>query len=140
MADSETLTVTEQLLLLAAAAHGLGPNADLNHANTTRVIDQVLRWRGLTEGEIQRGWQESGDHPVHDEVYGTLIRMTFQLPNRAQERLGVPLFVGAGNWGGPSGSGYPACAPQFNSCRLTEEGVRIARQLLVQRPEYRNKT
>ena len=60
---------------MAAAVHGLGPDTDLSRANTARVVDQVLRWRGLNAEEIQSGWKELECDPVHEEVYNALIRM-----------------------------------------------------------------
>ena len=51
----ETLTETERLLLMAAAIHDLGPATDLGRANSARVVNQVLRWRGLSAEEITTG-------------------------------------------------------------------------------------
>jgi hypothetical protein len=137
MENIETLSDTERLLLLAAAMHGLGPHTELTHANTARVVDQVLRWRGISADEIRRGWREPENHPINQEVYDVLVRMTYQLPCRAQERLGVPLFEGGGNWGVPGDPSQPACWPHYNSCRLTEHGERIAKELLARYPELR---
>jgi hypothetical protein len=101
MDDPETFTDTEQLLLMAAAIQGLGPDTDLSRANTARVVDQALRWRGLSAEEIRRGWEEPEIHPVNEEVYDVLIRMTHPMPDRAPERPGAPLLEGEGNWGVP---------------------------------------
>jgi hypothetical protein len=141
MNKPETHTETERLLLMAAAVHELGPATDLSWANTARVVDQVLRWRGLSALEVRDGWQEQECGPIHEEVYNALIRMTHQTtqvgPGRLPERPGVPLFEGGGNWGVAGDPTCPACWPQFNSCRLTAEGERMARDLLRQYPEYR---
>jgi hypothetical protein len=142
MDENETLTETEQLLLMAAAVHGMGPRTNLSYANTARVVDQVLRWRGLSAEEINNGWRQPECDPVHEEVYSALILMTHQKhsvgPGRAPGRPGVPLFEGGGNWGVPGDPSRPACWPQYNSCRLTAEGERVARELLERHPEYRN--
>jgi hypothetical protein len=141
MDKPETLTETERLLLMAAAVHELGPATDLSWANTARVVDQVLRWRGLSAEEVRDGWQEQECGLIQEEVYNALIRMTHQTtragPGRLPERPGVPLFEGGGNWGVPGSPDCPACWPQFNSCRLTAEGERMARDFLGQCPEYR---
>ena len=130
MDEIDTLTETERLLLMAAAVQRLGPSTDLDRANTARVVDQVLRWLGLSALEISRGWDEAAIGPIHQEVYNVLIRMTYQMPNRAPERPGTLLFEGAGNWGVPGDPTRPACLPQYNSCRLTAEGERLACELL----------
>src|SRR5262245_49504878 len=105
MDEGETLTETEWLLLMAAAVHELGPDTDLRRANTARVVNQVLRWRGLSAEEVRCGWRERDCDPIHEEVYKALIRMTHEThrdgPGRAPERPGVPLFEGGGNWGVP---------------------------------------
>lgn len=136
----ETLTETERLLLMAAAVHELGPAADLSRANTNRVVDQVLQWRGLSTEEIRDGWWEQECGTVHAEVYNALVRMTHQIhrvgAGRVPERPGVPLFEGSGDWGIPGDPSRPACLPYFNSCRLTSEGERIAEELLKRRPGY----
>jgi hypothetical protein len=131
MDDRETLTAKERLLLMAAAVQGLGPSTDIDRANTARVVDQVLRWLGISAGEIIRGWGEAAIGPIHQEVYNVLIRMTYQMPDRAPERPGTPLFEGKGNWGIPGEPTRPACLPQYNSCRLTAEGEKRASELLV---------
>jgi|GEM_PF-6774912 len=79
MDDRKTLTETERLLLMAAAVHDLGPDTDLAYANTARVVDQALRWRGLSVEEIRNGWREPESHPINEEVYNVLIRMTHQV-------------------------------------------------------------
>ena len=152
MDDLETLTETERLLLMAAAVQGLGANADLSRANTARVVNQVLRWRGLSAEEISRGWLELEERsvrkkrrkggysePVHEEVYNVLVRMTRQMGRvgRAPERPGEPLFEGSGNWGVPGDPKRPASWPHYNSCRLTAHGERIGQELLGRHPEYR---
>jgi len=89
----ETLTETEGLLLMAAAVHALGPATDLSRANTARVVDQVLRWRGLSAEEVRDGWQEQECGPIHAQVYNALIRMTHEIaragPGRPPERPGA---------------------------------------------------
>ncbi len=141
MDDFNTLTQTERLLLMAAAVHGLGPHTDLNYANTARVVNQALRWRGLSAEEIRGGWRDRDCDPAHAEVYDALIRMTHQMqtvgPGRAPERPGPVLFEGSGNWGVPGDPDCPACWPQYNSCHLTAEGERIALELLERHPEFR---
>ena len=72
------LTEVEQQLLMAAGVHGLGPATDLGRANTARVVNQVLRWRGLTAEQIDAGWQDEDCDPEHDAVYAALVRMTHQ--------------------------------------------------------------
>jgi len=140
MEEHETLTENERLLLMAAAVHELGPCTDLLRANTARVVEQVLRWRGLSAEEIRKGWREWSCDPLHQEVYDTLVRMTLQWQRvgrgQAPVRPGVPLFEGAGNWGVPGDPSRPPCWPQYNSCRLTEAGGRLAKELLAQYPEY----
>ncbi|MCH8807025.1 MAG: hypothetical protein IH986_13170 [Planctomycetes bacterium] len=143
MEGIEMLTETERLLLMAAGVHGLGPNTDLSCANTARVVDQALRWLGLTAEEIRRGLNEPECHPVSEEVYNVLVRMTHQThrdgPGPAPERPGKALFEGGGNWGVPGDASSPPAWPHFNSCRLTAHGERIALELLEQHPEYREK-
>src|ERR1700682_3807807 len=111
MDDFNTLTLTERLLLMAAAVHGLGPRTELGYANTARVVNQALRWRGLSAEEIRGGWRNRDCDPVHAEVYDALIRMTHQMqsvgPGRAPERAGPALFEGGGNWGVPGDPGRP---------------------------------
>jgi hypothetical protein len=135
------LTEVEQQLLMAAGVHGLGPATDLGRANTARVVNQVLRWRGLTAAQIDAGWQDEDCDPEHDAVYAALVRMTHQKCRdgsvRPGERPGPALFEGGGNWGVPGDPERPACWPHFNSCRLTAEGERLARSLSEQYPEYR---
>jgi hypothetical protein len=143
--EIETLSETERLLLMAAAVRGRGPRSDIMHANTAKIVSQVLHWLGLSDEEIRRGWWESeaGERSVecakHLAVYEVLIRMTQPLGRRGRwrpaERPGRPLFEGAGNWGVPGK--HPACSPLFNACRLTRRGERIARVLLARHPEYR---
>lgn len=141
MNGSGDFTEIEQQLLMAAAVHGFGPNTDLGRANTVRIVNQVLQWRGLTADEIDSGWREEDCDAEHGAVYAALIRMTHQIhregPGRAPERPGTALFEGGGNWGVPGDPECPACWPHFNSCRLTAEGERLARNLLDQHPQYR---
>lgn len=143
MDECDTLTETERLLLMAAAVQNLGPHTDLSRANTARVVDQALRWRGLSDEEVRRGWREQECDPAHEELYDALIRMTREMhsvgPSRAPERAGPVLFEGGGNWGVPGDPSCPACWPQYNSCRLTAEGERVALELLERFPEFRKK-
>jgi hypothetical protein len=141
MDDRELLTETEQQLLMAAAAEGLGPDTDLTRANTARVINQVLRWRGRSPEEACHAWREQHNDPMHEEVYAVLIRMLHQIhsvdPGQTPKRVGEVLFEGSGNWGVPGEPSWPPCEPEFNSCRLTHAGERLARELLERHPEYR---
>jgi hypothetical protein len=141
MAGASDLTEVEQQLLMAAAVHGLGPTTDISRANTVRVVNQVLRWRGFTDEQVQAGWRDDDCDPEHDAVYAALVRMTHQqLPGgglRPGERQGPALFEGGGNWGVPGDPDRPSCWPHFNSCRLTSEGQRLAWLLLEQHPECR---
>ena len=138
MTTTDHLTEIERQLLMAAAVHGLGPATEVRYANTARVVNLVLRWRGLAPNQINAGWRDDECDPEHDAVYEALIRMTHQLhmqgPGRAPERPGPALFEGGGNWGDGD---RPASWPQFNACRLTAEGERLARELLARHPEYR---
>lgn len=139
MGSATYLTEIEQQLLRSAAVLGLGPATDLSRANTARVVDQVLRWRGLTAEQVDAGWRLEDCDPEHGTVYAALVRMTHQTdvdgPGRAPERPGPALFEGGGNWGVPGDPEQPACWPQYNSCRLTAEGERVARVLLERHPE-----
>lgn len=137
MDDTNTLTETEELLLMAAALHGLGPDTSLGFANTSRVVNQVLVWHGLSAEAVRRGWRAHDCDALHKEVYDTLIRMTHQECREGScERPGPALFEGGGNWGVPGDPSRPACWPHYNSCRLTEEGERLAQALLHNHPEY----
>jgi hypothetical protein len=140
VAGAGDLTESEQQLLMAAAVHGLGPTTDLGRANTVRVVNQTLRWRGLTAEQVKAGWRAEDCDSEHDAVYTALVRMTHQACRdsnfRPDERPGPALFEGGGNWGVP-GTDCPPCWPHFNSCRLTIEGERLALLLLEQHPEYR---
>jgi hypothetical protein len=135
------LTEVEQQLLMAAAVHGLGPATDLGRANTARVVNQALRWRGLTAEQVNAGWRDKDCDPEHEAVYAALVRMTHHACRdgsfRPGKRPGPALFEGRGNWGVPGDPEHPACWPHFNSCRLTVEGQRLAQSLLAQHPEYR---
>jgi hypothetical protein len=141
MSDASDLTEVEQQLLMAATVQGLGPATDLGRANTGRVVNQVLCWRGLTAGEIDAGWRNEDCDPEHSAVYATLLRMTHQLYRnsivRPAEGSGPALFEGGGNWGIPGDPDQQACWPQYNSCRLTAEGERVAKELLKRHPECR---
>ena len=140
MVVTDDLTEIEQQLLMAAAVQGLGPATDLGRANTARVVNQVLRWRGLTAEQVNAGWRDEDCDPEHDAVYAALVRMTHQECRdgsfRPGERPGPALFEGGGNWGVPGDPDCPPCWPHFNSCRLTSEGERLALLLLEQNPEY----
>ena len=141
MGGAGDLTEVEQHLLMAAAVLGLGPDTDLGRANTARVVNQVLRWRGLTADQINAGWRDEDCDPEHDAAYAALVRMTHQKRHdgsfRSAKRPGPALFEGGGNWGVPDDPDRPACWPQYNSCRLTAEGERLAGLLLEQHAEYR---
>lgn len=141
MNDIEILTKSERLLLMAAAVHGLGPGTDLTRANAARVVNQALIWTGLSSDKIRQGWECPEANPIIEETYNALVRMTRELhrgkPGRNPERIDDALFEGGGNWGVPCDPNSPAAWPQFNSCRLTANGERIARELLERHPEYR---
>ena len=97
-----------------------GLATDLARANTgPRVVNQVLRWRGLTAEQIDAGWQDEDCDPEHDAVYAALVRMTHQKCRdgsfRPGERPGSALFEGGGNWGVP---GDPECPPVLASLQL----------------------
>ncbi len=130
MDGTSDLTEIEQQLLMAAAVHGLGSDTDLGRANTARIVNQVLEWRGLSGEQVRLGWRDEDCDPFHDLVYSALIRMTHQKhregAGRAPERQGPALFEGGGNWGVPGDPDFPACWAQYNSCRLTAEGERFA--------------
>jgi hypothetical protein len=132
--DMDDLTEIEQQLLRAATLLEMGPTLDLNRANTAKIVNQVLRWRGLSEEEVARGWRDLDCDREHGLVYFTLVRMTGQLQLdgdfRPPERPGPALFEGGGNWGVPGDPNEHACWPQYNSCRLTPDGERLGRQLL----------
>ena len=140
MEEHENLTDDERQLLMAAAVHELGPDTDLSLANTARIVNQVLRWRSLSAEQVCDGWRTRDCDPLHQQLYDAQVRMTQQQQQaggwRVPERPGVPLFEGAGNWGVPDDPSRPACWPQYNSCRLSTEGERLARKLLTQYPEY----
>ena len=139
--DTDSFSHIEQLLLMAAAVQGLGPNASLERVNAGKVVLQALQWAGLLDNEVRLAWRAVEVHPAVYRVYDALIRMTLQQcvsgTGRLPERPGAVLFEGGGNWGVPGDPESPACDPFFNSCRLTEEGERVAQKLLVQHPEYR---
>lgn len=120
-----TLTELERQLLRAALELGFGPNTDLSRANTARVVDRVLAWRGLSSEQIEAGWRADDCDSEHATVYAVLMRLTLEAQG--------PLFEGSGNWGTPGVPDAPACWPQYNSCRLTAEGERLARMALTRR-------
>jgi hypothetical protein len=128
----------------------MGPDTFLETANTYRVVDQVLRWRGLNKDQIRRGWQkvegdairggkQVGSYSINEEVYGILVTMVQQGQVCEAEVNDEPLFEGMGNWGVRGDPTKPACLPHYNSCRLTAHGERIAQDLLSQHPEFRKK-
>ena len=141
MGGAGDLTEVEQQLLMAAAVHKLGPATDLSRANTARVVNQVLRWRGLTAAQVNSGWRDEDCDSEHRAVYDALVRMTWKECRddtfRPPERPGPALFEGGGNWGVPCVPDRQACWPHYNSCRLTAEGERVARSLLERHPAYR---
>jgi hypothetical protein len=51
---------------MAAAVHGLGPATDLGRGNTVRIVNQVLRWRGLTAERINVGWRDEDRDPEYE--------------------------------------------------------------------------
>ena len=138
MHDFPVLTEIEQQLLRAAAVHGLGPGTDLGRANSARIVDQVLLWRGLTAQQVRDGWRVTECDSAHEEVYNTLVRMIQQrqMDNSvlAPQQARAALIEGGGNWGVPDDPDKPPCWPQYNSCRLTPEGVRVAQHLLAVDP------
>jgi hypothetical protein len=135
----ENLTENEQLLLMAAAAQGFGPETDLSTANTYKVVRQIVYWSQIDE-TIFDGWcEQQFESPELDEIYRTLVGLVDQTPNRnglSAGRPGPALFEGAGSWGNPDGD--PPCATRFNACRLTSLGEEQARRLLVRYPQYRD--
>jgi hypothetical protein len=141
MSGAIDLTEVERQLLMAAAAQGLWPTKTLQFANTAKVVNQVLRWRGLSDEQIDSGWRDEACNPEHDAVYKVLVRMVFQQGRdgwfQRAERPGPALFEGSGNWGVPGDPNRPPSWPHFNACRLTEEGKRLVWLLLEQHPEYR---
>lgn len=122
------LSEMQQLLLMAALTRGLHPKRKLT-ANCAGVVGTALRWAGLVTPEVKEAWNDDFNyHPVIRDCYGILIGMIQHKP--ASEAL----FEGAGNFGTPS---HPITKPHFTACRLTELGVRVAKELLEQHPEYR---
>jgi hypothetical protein len=113
---------------MAAAVHRLGPETDLTYANTARVMRQALHWAGLLHGEIETCFESYDDIPPVTQFYDALTSMIHQ------ERATEALFEGGGNWGGP---GLRPAAAHFTSCRLTERGWSLAKQLLDLHPHYR---
>ena len=119
MGGTRDLTEIEQQLLMAAAVHRLGPDADLGRANTARVVDQVLRWRGLSVEQVRSGWREEDCDPDHELVYGALIRMIHQT-----DRKGTATTQ-AGTTGAVRGSGQLG-----SSQRLGSTGMLASIQLM----------
>ena len=113
---------------MAAAVHGLGPETDLTHANTARVMRQALHWAGLLHGKMETCFESYNDAPPVTQFYDALESMILQ--NRPTEVL----FEGGGNWGG---QGFRRAAAHFTSCRLTKRGWSLANQLLERHPRYR---
>lgn len=142
MSKTSDLTEVERQLLMAAAVQQLGPTTNLTMANTARIVDQVLRWRGLSDEQIVAGWRGEDCAPEHKGVYAALVRMTHQKCRdgsfRPHEHPGPALFEGGGNWGVPGDPDQPPCWPHFNSCRLTDAGEQLARALLKIHPAYCN--
>jgi hypothetical protein len=137
MANSETLTEMERLLLMAAATKGLGPDTPWNRAHSSNVVGRALHWAGLVDDQVRTAWMSDESCPAIEECYGTLIRMIRQglkVGFKPPERPGEPLFEGAGNFGT---SDLPPAMPQFTACRLTAYGVQVAQELLEKYPEYR---
>jgi hypothetical protein len=137
---TEEFTEIERLLLMAAEVHGAGPEKDLRYANCGKVVGQTLEWAGLVDEAVRDNWNSAGSddyHPTIRRVYGALIRMVSVVRRDGglspAERPGPALFEGGGNLGT---SEKPRAFPHFTSCRLTEEGARIARQLLLENPMY----
>ncbi len=119
---------TRDLLLMAAAAHELGPRTDLGYANTVKVMRQALHWAGLLQGKIEECFESYDECPEVSQFYEVLIAM---MPQSSPLEV---LFEGNGNWGGP---GEPRASAHFTSCRLTERGWSLASQLLERYPRYR---
>src|SRR5947209_3144347 len=103
VSDLPPLTEMEQLLLMAAAAHGFGPDYDIRGANTAKVVLQAIRWAGLDSDAFWECWERLEWHSSADAAYKPLIRMTCikcrDGSTRAAERRGEALFEGGGNWG-----------------------------------------
>jgi hypothetical protein len=144
------LTPMERLLLMAAVVQGRLPGSDIDHANTAKIVAQVLWWTRMDYAAIRTRWEcrdfdrETVDHiPELDEVYEPLIRMTQARIRtggfRPAERPGPALFEGSGNWGVPGDPESCVADPFFNSCRLTALGEQLANALLTQHPEYRTR-
>jgi hypothetical protein len=121
----------ERQLLIAALVQGVLPKIKLDRANTWRVVDQVLSWHGLTTEQIEAGWRTHDCDLEHELVYSALVKMIHTCVN------GEKLFEGHGNWGVPGDASQPACHPQYNSCRLTAEGEKLAILILEKHPGYR---
>jgi len=135
--DVPQLTEMEELLVMAAGVHGLGPSTELR-ANAAKVVGQALQWAGVMKGVVREAWENMEDDPAIEECYGVLIRMLRQLlqhgMQKPPERPGEVLFEGAGNFGSSEG---PPAQPYFTFCRLTAYGESVAEVLLQRHPEYR---
>jgi hypothetical protein len=135
----------ERLLLMAAAVQGRTSESDIDHANTAKIVAQVLWWTRPDFEAIQERWRAADYTLSFDEVYDPLVHMTQSRLRsggfRPAKRPGPALFEGSGNWGSenwgvPGELGLPPADPLFNSCRLTSLGEQIARALLAQNPAY----
>src|SRR5690242_6813511 len=113
---------------MAAVVHRLGPETDLAHANTYKVMRQALHWAGLLHGEIETCFESYDDAPPVSKFYVALTSMILE------DRPTGFLFESGGNWGGP---GLRRAAAHFTSCRLTKRGWSVAYQLLERHPRYR---
>jgi hypothetical protein len=144
--DVETPNL-EQLLMIAAAVHEMTPGGTLGMANSYRVVNQVLRWRGLSQDQIRRGWAKLEDEAIrgqrhvepcspNEDVYSVLVKMVQEWQAYVPELKQEPLFQGMGNWGVRGNPAKPACLPYYNSCRLTARGEHVAQELLSRYPEY----
>lgn len=130
--DNERLTELEQLLVMSAAKCGFGPEHDLSIANSAKVVRQAGRWMGLTDPEL-RSMAGPDWHPVVAELFAALVRMVrpvFSDPERLPERPGEALLEGGANWGEAGNPRKPPSWPLYTSCRLTERGQQIARELM----------
>jgi hypothetical protein len=102
-------TNARDLLLMAAAVHGLGPSTDLNYANSAKVIRQALHWAGLLQGAVEECFESYDECPPVTKFYDALVSMT-----PLSDPVEV-LFECQGYWGGPDG---PRASAHFTSCRL----------------------
>jgi hypothetical protein len=105
---------------MAAYLHGQ-LSGDRPRSNCWRVLRQAMLWAAVLDQQIDATDGQDG-HPVVDVWYRSLIAMM---------RKPDALIWGAGNLG--NGTDPPAFPP-FTGCGLTEEGRRIAEQLLAAQP------